>query len=304
MGSGRWSPDDWGKYSSSKSYDTKTTAGIFTASKLDPSMSVKGVMRESRDSVDNPKSTPLILALDVTGSMGIIADVIARKGLNTTLAEVYSRKPITDPHCLVMGIGDVEYDTAPVQASQFEADIRLAEQLEKIFLEHGGGGNSFESYAAAWYFAAHHTVTDAFEKRGQKGYLFTIGDEEPTRRLTQSAIKQFFGDDIQADVDIPALLTEVSRKWEVFHIIVAEGSHAKHHPEVRTKWADLLGQRALWLTDHTKVAELIVSTLEVVAGDHDADSVAKTWDGSTAVVVRGALGTLTKASASKDIVTL
>ena len=67
----------------------------------------------------------------------MIADIIARKGLNTLLEEIYSRKPISDPHVMIMGIGDVEmHDKAPLQVTQFEADIRLAEQLENIFLEH------------------------------------------------------------------------------------------------------------------------------------------------------------------------
>jgi hypothetical protein len=74
--------------------------------------------------------------------MGIISDNIAKEGMPTLFKEIYDRKPITDPHIMFMGIGDVEAgDRSPLQVSQFEADIRLAEQLEKLHVEHGGGGN-------------------------------------------------------------------------------------------------------------------------------------------------------------------
>jgi hypothetical protein len=54
----------------------------------------------------------------------------------------------------------------------------------------------------------------------------------------------------------------------------------------------VLGERALLLTDHTKLAEVIVSTIQVVEGAN-VDHVADSWDGSTAVVVRDAIRSLT-----------
>lgn len=316
MGGGRWDPTDWAGYTSSKSYSTKTTSGthgIYSASKLDPALDPKGVkVRESRDSADNPRSTAIIVGLDVTGSMGMIADVMARKGLNTLLTEIYDRKPVTDPHAMVMGIGDVNYghfsgregDQAPLQVTQFEADIRIAEQLEKLWLEHGGGGNNYESYALAWYFAAHHTAIDCFEKRGIKGYLFTVGDEEPTARLSREDIETVLGYKPEADVDMDALLTLVSRKYEVFHVMVAEGSYASGAPDrVREAWTKLLGQRALWLSDHTKLAELIVSVIQVTEGT-DARKVVDSWGGTTGMVVRDAVAGLAKRESDTGLVTL
>ncbi|HAO33838.1 MAG TPA: hypothetical protein DCQ84_12920, partial [Candidatus Competibacteraceae bacterium] len=66
--------------------------------------------------------------------------------------------------------------------------IRIARQLRRLWLEKGGGGNACESYTLPWYFAATHTAIDCFEKRGKKGYLFTVGDEEPPLELPGAAI--------------------------------------------------------------------------------------------------------------------
>ncbi len=182
------------------------------------------------------------------------------------------------------------YDRAPLQVTQFEADIRIARQLEKLWLEKGGGGNSCESYNLPWYFAALHTSIDCFEKRGKKGYLFTVGDEEPPLDLPAAAIARFLGDRPQRDFSSRELLTMVSRMYHVFHVIVEEGSHARHDPHgVRSRWVDLLGQRVIGLSDHTRLAEVIVSAIEVNEG-RDRDKVVKSWSKQTALVVQRARG--------------
>lgn len=288
MGSARWSTSDWSSYTTSTS--KKSRDEIFTNRSLDDGLDPKkAAVRESRDSDANPNSTAVIVAVDVTGSMGMLAEELVRRGLNTTFTEILDRKPVTDPHLMVMAIGDADYDRVPLQVSQFEADIKIAEQLEKIYLEGHGGGNDHESYDLPWYFAAMHTSIDCFEKRGKKGYLFTVGDEMPSSELLASNIKKVIGDDVQADLPARDLLTMVERSYHVFHIVVEEGSFARRDPRrVLNAWADLLGQRAIPLKDHTKLAEVIVSTIQVCEGT-DRDAVVGSWSGSTALVVAAAI---------------
>ncbi len=290
MGSARWDPSDWSAYATSTT--GKSTDAVFASRGIDKDLNPFGVtVRESRDSDLNPKSTAVIVGLDVTGSMGMIADALARKGLGTMVEEILARKPVSDPHLMCMGIGDVLYDRAPLQVTQFEADIRIARQLEKLWLEKGGGGNSCESYNLPWYFAAMHTAIDCFEKRGKKGYLFTVGDEEPPLDLPAAAVARFIGDRTR-DFDSRELLTLVERMYHVFHVIVEEGSHARHDPRgVRNRWTELLGQRVIGLSDHTQLAEVIVSAIEVNEG-RDPDRVVNSWSGKTALVVQRAVGSL------------
>jgi len=173
MGGGSWDPRTYRSYVTSKSYDTKSTDEIFDKKIIDKSLDPKGVkIRESRDSKDKPNTNAIIIGLDVTGSMSCVLDAMARKGLDTLCTEIYNRKPVSDPHIMIMGIGDAEAgDQAPLQVTQFEADIRILQQLEKVWLEGHGGGNDFEGYTLPWYFAALHTSIDCFEKRKKKGYL-------------------------------------------------------------------------------------------------------------------------------------
>lgn len=276
MGSGSF---DAGAYRAfSHSTAGKATDDIYSSRSINASLNPKGIkLRESRDSADNPQSTPIIVAIDVTGSMGMIADVIAREGLGVLFKEILDRKPITDPHLMFMAIGDANHDSAPLQVSQFEADNRIVEQLTQIYLEHGGGGNSFESYNLPWYFAAKHTEHDSLIKRAKRGYLFTIGDEEAPADLTRDQIKRFIGDDQEREVSTEEMLAEVKRGYDVFHIIIEQGDHARAHLDrVVSSWTKLLGQHVIRLADYKKLAETIVSTIEVVEG-RDADEVTKGW---------------------------
>lgn len=293
MGSGRF---DYSTYTATAStYVGKDTADVFKSHGMHKDLDPRGVLvRESRDSADNPNSTPLIVGLDVTGSMGMIADAIAREGLGVLFKEVLDRKPISDPHLMFMGIGDVYSDYAPLQVSQFEADNRILDQLTNIYLEHGGGANDSESYNLPWYFAAMHTSTDAFEKRAKKGYLFTVGDECYPPDLQSRDIDKVFGNVVQEVPDNTSLLQMAGRMYHIFHIIVEQGSHVRHHglDHVRGTWLPHLGQNALVLKDHTKLSEVVVSTIQVLEGA-SVDTVAKSWSGDTSLVVREALKGLT-----------
>lgn len=278
MGSGTFDPGSYRAFTATTA--GKSTSGIYTSRTINANLDPKGIkVRESRDSADNPQATPVCVAIDVTGSMGIIADVLARQGLGTLFTEILEQKPITNPHLMFMAVGDANHDRAPLQVSQFEADNRIVEQLTQIFLEHGGGGNNFESYNLPWYFAARHTEHDSIIKRGKRGYLFTVGDEEAPRALTQAQIKEFIGDDLERVMSPEEMLAEAQRKYDVFHIIVMEGDYARHNQErVFNSWKALLGQHVIQLADHKKLAETIVSTIEVVEG-RDAKAVASRFGG-------------------------
>lgn len=291
MGSARWSPDDWAAYATTTK--GRDRGAVFASRHLPADFDPKAIsIRESVDSDANPSSTPIIVALDVTGSMGEIPHQLVQGNLGTLMQELLDRRPVQDPHLMFMGVGDADYDRAPLQATQFEADIRIAEQLQKLFLEGGGGGNSTESYNLPWYFAATKTSCDAISKRGRKGYLFTVGDEEPPVVLRAQHIRDILG--LEAEVDLPSedVLAMAERSFHVFHVVVEQGSHYRSHADrVRMSWNKLLGQRVILLSDYTRLAEVIVSTIQMSEGT-DKDAVSSSWSNGTDLVVAHALQSL------------
>lgn len=266
MGSGSFSASSYRSFTTAT--DHLPADKIFTSRAIHKDLDPKGVkLRESRDSADNPKSTPIIIAVDVTGSMGILAEKIAREGLGTVFNEILDQKPITDPHVMFMAIGDARSDAAPLQVSQFEADNRIVEQLVQIYIEGNGGGNGTESYDFAWWFAGNKTEHDSYTKRGKRGYLFTLGDEEAPDSLTRSHIKEFTGNEVERDVPSSESLADAQRLYDVIHIVIKQGNHCRTaFDTVKRSWTNLLGENVIYLDDYTKLAETIVACIETREG--------------------------------------
>lgn len=225
------------------------------ASELDP----QGVMRECCDSDEHPYTLPVILALDVTGSMGGAAVRVAQK-LNEIMTDLYADNSVRDIEFCVMGIGDLAYDHAPIQISQFESDIRIAEQLDKIYFEGGGGGNGYESYTAAWYMGLRHCNLDCW-KRGQKGIIITMGDELPNPYLPFQKLKLQVGDNLEANIETVNLLNEVKDRFDVYHISVndRESSYSYYASmyDIDECWRKLLGDNYFVATLDNLAARIV-----------------------------------------------
>jgi hypothetical protein len=296
MGNGNFTSTDWDAYSST--VRSKPKAQVFTQTTIkstnDPRTSFDPktlVARESRDSDDHPEATPIIFAFDVTGSMGDIPHYFVQEGLGKLMEEVFDRKPVSDPHIMCMAVGDGYTDHFPLQTTQFEADIRIAKQLQELYLEGNGGGNEGESYLLAWYFAATKTSTDAYEKRGKKGVLFTIGDEPPHLTLTKDQGEKILGVKLERDLSASDILEMARRQYDVYHIVIEQGSGLRQYGEAAVigGWNKLLGEgHVLRLSDYTKLSEVVTSVLQVNAGA-DPAAVSKTWSGDTSLVVAKAL---------------
>ncbi|MCE9666482.1 VWA domain-containing protein [Myxococcus stipitatus] len=175
--------------------------------------------RESRDSDAHPQSLSVVMALDVTGSMGNIPENLARKTFPSFMKNLLEAG-IADPQVLFMAVGDARSDDAPLQVGQFESSEQQLDQwLTWMFLEGGGGGNNLESYELAIYFAARHTVMDCFEKRRKKGYFFMTGDEPADADVSRTHVANLIGDDLDADIGLFDAIQDLSRTFQPFFLI-------------------------------------------------------------------------------------
>jgi len=295
MGYGSYRGSDWAKLKhSSKISDSSTSSQIFSARSMEERFNPYYItMRESRDNEDHPNSTPVIIGLDTTGSMGYLSAEIAKNGLNETMLKIYSTKPIEDPQIMFAAIGDV-VDRAPLQVTQFESDIRIAEQLLALWLE-GSGADAPEDFELLWYFAAKHTSVDSFEKHKKKGFLFTIGDADVHAELSENDVKAIFNDDCNKTLKSVDLAKEASKKYELFHI------HLSAKEPVNM--AEAIPGRIIYLPKEnvSAIPEVIISAMELVNGVSLEKSVAQ-WSDLVQPVVREALKKVNVATSKKRII--
>lgn len=289
MGSGRWSSDAYDFATRDRlasgtadfDYDARVKSGRATG--IHPDLDPKKVagdtsplagqcVRESRDSDEHPESLPIVSIFDVTGSMGRIPQMLQKK-LANLMDVVIDKAQVRDPQILVGAVGDATCDRYPFQVGQFESDNRFDEQLRNIILEGHGGGQVFESYALAYRFAAYHTVTDAWEKRGKKGYFFTMGDEAPWPTVSAKEVSDIFG--VQAeegDESVEDLIAKASERWDLYHLFAMDGSYPDR-TDIHDKWRKLLGQQFVMVEDSSLICEVIAGIIHLSETAYDVDRV-------------------------------
>jgi len=258
MGHGSYDYVQRSTRSASKGYATKQRDEIFEQNKkqeIHEGMRPQGIRyRECRDSEAHPHATPIMLFLDVTGSMGHIPHELIKDGLPKLMSRLIENG-VPDAALMFGAIGDHKVDRYPLQVAQFESgDAELDMWLTRTFLESGGGGNGGESYHLAWYFAANHVKTDAFEKRGQKGFVFTVGDEPVHSTLDNHTIKEIMADAAVVEgkgYSSGDLLTAAQKSNHVFHI------HIDHGQPFDPIWTELLGENLIKTRDHTEIPKII-----------------------------------------------
>jgi len=248
-------------------------------------------IRESRDSTEHPESLPIAVIFDVTGSMGGVPRVLQKK-LEKLMDVIIDKAGIKDSQICVGAVGDTHSDRVPFQIGQFESDNRFDEQLRSIYLEGAGGGQDMESYGLAYKWAADHTATDAFEKRGKKGYLFTMGDERFWPELTADEMTRIFGLEAAKEEGVESIFCRAKEKWEIFHFHCNDGSATyRNNPTIFDAWKGLLGERFIPMDDSNLICETIAGVVHMIEGAHDADKVIADigLSGASARTVKNAL---------------
>jgi hypothetical protein len=296
MGSGRWSTD---VYAAAARFRAATGASAFAysdsgATCVHPALDPYGVsLRESRDSDEHPESLAIAVLFDVTGSMLGVPRALQAK-LPQLLGLLLRKGYAGHPQILFGAIGDATCDRAPLQVGQFESDNRMDDDLARILLEGGGGGQKTESYELAMYFMARHTSTDCYDKRGRRGYLFLIGDEMAYGRVKRSEVGNVIGDGLQTDIRFEQIVAEVKSKWDLYYIL-PQGASYVGDKQVLGFWRRHLGQNVIELADLDAVCETIALTVglgeDAIDLDEGLDDLREV--GSTAApVVSRALATI------------
>ena len=286
MGGGSWNASAFTTYTTSVKNMTMSSSGTvvldglsyqdnFKNVSIDPLLNPKNVMRECRDSEEHPNTIPVIIAVDVTGSMTTAGMEVASK-IGVIVQNLFDK--YDDVQICCMGIGDLAYDDAPIQIGQFESDIRIAEQLDKIYFERGGGGNGFESYTAAWYYGLRHCDLDCW-KRGKKGIIITTGDEPLNPYLPKNQLSDVSGDGVEANIETDKLYKEASQKFDIYHIAVDDRATAYRYYEnsIKSSFGKILPEGHLLESTMDGLATSIIKCIDDVLSNSKNNKDGISW---------------------------
>ena len=249
MGSGAWSKKAYASYSIdnnlagssiTSAFVNTGTSAVNTINSLNINArnynivsqhQVNVGVRECRDSEEHPETTPIIIAFDVTGSMGMIP----HKMITSLLPKLMNRLK-------EIGVRDHYCDFDPIQITQFESDTeKICSSLQSLYLEGGGGGNGGESALLAWIVAGYHTEIDSWYKRGKKGFLFTISDEANHSEVEATYLVKFMGYEKGcSSITAVQALEKAKEQYNVYHIHVNDGHH-----RFESSWKELLGDNVI-----------------------------------------------------------
>ncbi len=283
MGYGSYSASDWTKLKNSRQLTKdKSVSEVFTKRSCDQKYDPRYIgTRECFDSTDHPNTTPIVVGLDVTGSMGYLAVEVATGALNELITKLYSTGAVEDPALMCAAYGDF-LDASPLQVTQFESDIRIAQQLLDIFFENRG--NSQVVPTCLWEFLARHTNIDAIRKRNEKGFVFTIGDEALIRQdSVDDTISRVIGDTTNYGTR-EAVLADVQQKFNVFHIML--GRRNPENDKLLPGHTITIGRDEIG-----NIPEIIISTIQMQKGKK-LDEVVDQWEELERPAIRSALSQL------------
>jgi hypothetical protein len=196
---------------------------------------------------------PIVCMLDVTGSMGDSVYVIYEK-LGTFFLEIQKQNYLDDPAISFAAIGDCYCDRVPLQVAQFSQSMELTGYLEQFYIEHGGGGQTSESYETMLYYYSKYCELQNTEVP----FLFIIGDEGFYDKVRGEHRREYFGEPLATDISAEVVFDQIKKKFagNVFLLHLPYGSDADE--KILRQWRAVLGERVIHLDDPTLVVEVML----------------------------------------------
>lgn len=210
--------------------------------------------------------SPLVIACDVTGSMG------------EWPATIFSKLPYLehegqeylgeDMEISFAAVGDAYSDNYPLQIQDFAKKADLKSALEKLIHEKGGGGSSEESYDLAASYYAHNCE---MPKAIRKPIFIFIGDEGVYQTLNEDHTNRWARVTSSEKINPTALFESLKKKFNVY-VIRKPYNCSGNNPSpaetrIKDQWCKLLGDdHVVSLPDPARVVDVIFGILAQEVG--------------------------------------
>jgi len=196
--------------------------------------------------ISTQSKNPLIVAIDVTGSMA------------SWPAEIFDRLPLLfntlaqyrpDVEICFAAIGDAAVDRWPLQVTSFASGYDLEQLLGSLYGE-GAGGDAPESYGLFAHWVNTHVEIPNPE---EPPFLIVFGDITMHPKIAKGQIEHYLGDKTQSDVDSLEAWQTVTQKWNTWFLRRPGG---KRGDMVDAQWGKAIGaQKVFHIEDEQRAVD-------------------------------------------------
>ncbi len=191
---------------------------------------------DPKKSISTQSKNPVIVAVDVTGSMA------------SWPFEIFDRLPLLfntlaqyrpDVEICFAAIGDAGVDRWPLQVTSFASGYDLEQLLGSLYGE-GGGGDAPESYGMfAHWVNTHVEIPNAEETP----FLIVFGDINMHPKIQRAQVKNYLGNDPKGDLDSIKEWQQVTQKWNTWFLRRPGG---KRGDSIDDQWGKAIGGQKIF----------------------------------------------------------
>jgi hypothetical protein len=194
--------------------------------------------------------TPLIVAVDVTGSMAHWPfEIFDRLPLlYQTLSQYRPSLEVS-----FAAIGDAYCDRYPLQVTEFAQGFALEERLKALYGE-GGGGDAPESYQLFAHYVNERVELPALPPEGrERPFLVIFGDAPFHPVLTKAEARDVLALQLEAPLDAISIWRKLCERWDVWFLRRPGG---RRGDDVDELWGAAIGaQRIVHIADEARAVD-------------------------------------------------
>lgn len=214
------------------------------------------------DTVETESTSPLIIVVDETGSMG------------EDPATIFSKLPYLenegkeylgeDFEICFMAIGDAHNNEKyPLQVRPFAKGLDLKKRVTELIHERQGGGSIHETYELAALYANERVKIP----KAIKPIIIFVGDEQPYEFISKNHAKDLMGIELEKTLTTRAVFDKLKEKYSVYLILKpyerdAINAMSALNKKIFNSWAELLGEDHIChLPDAKRIVDVIFGIL-------------------------------------------
>ncbi len=262
-------------------YDTSTDASVVKKSAASYNVDAGRKYEEPKKVIPPPVNKvlitkakfPLVIAVDVTGSMREFPGIIFEK-----LCILYNEVMLFLPEALkesfeisFAAIGDAYSDHAPVQVTDFASGKELDLNIKTLYPEGGGGGQARETYELiAYFYARHCNLVDPLDH--PRPLFIFVGDEGFYAKVNREHVRTYISteDKLRSDLISEDVFNALKQKFNVYMLRILYGS-PEDEKDIDNKWRKVLGDKhVLIMQDPKRIVDTIIGIVATIVDGFDA----------------------------------